>query len=74
MTPARQDLNDLETGFFTGYHPSIPASGMDQFKAGMLLSAAEHEGTFWFDSANYLWWRSADDISPFDESSISSKT
>ena len=68
-TLARQDLNDLETGFFTGYHTSIPASGMDQFKVGTLLSAAEHEGTFWFDPADYLWWKSADEVPPFDASS-----
>ena len=68
-TLARQDLNDLETGFFTGYHTSIPASGMDQFKVGTLLSAAEHEGECWFDPDDYLWWESKADVSPFDASS-----
>ena len=69
-TLARQDLNDLETGFFTGYHTSIPASGAeDQFRVGTLLSAAEHEGTLWFDPEDYLWWRSAEEVPPFDESS-----
>lgn len=68
-TLARQDLNDLETGFFTGYHQSIPAFGADQFRVGTLLSAAEHEGTLWFDPEDYLWWKSPEEVPPFDESS-----
>lgn len=69
MTLVHQDLADLETGVYSAFYEPVPTSGLDQFNVGTLLSQAVQDGEPWFDPEDYLWWRSPEELPPFDETS-----
>jgi hypothetical protein len=62
----RHDLADLETGFYTGWHESIPTNGLDQFNVGTLLAQARQNGSCWFDPDEFLWWKSSEELPAFE--------
>lgn len=65
-TIVHYDLADLETGYFTGWHETIPINGMDQFNVGSLLAQARQNGKCWFDPDEFIWWDPPKDVQPFD--------
>jgi hypothetical protein len=67
----RHDLADLETGFYTGWHETVPTNGLDQFNVGTLLAQAKHQGSCWFSPEEFLWWESTDECPAFDEATES---
>jgi hypothetical protein len=68
-TLIRQDLADLETGYYSGFYEPVPTNGLDQFNVGTLLSQAQQNGACWLHPEDFLWWRSPKELPPFDESS-----